>query len=39
MRDRIKKYAWLLREFTLNALEIMGTAFLWGAGLLLALLL
>lgn len=39
MRDRIKKYAWLLRELAFNALVIMGTAFIWGAGLLLALLL
>lgn len=39
MKERIKRYAWLLRELALNALEIMGTAFLWGAGLLLALLL
>ena len=46
MRERSKRYAWLLRGLALNiletmcmALEIMGTAFLWGAGLLLALLL
>lgn len=39
MDGRIKKCAWLLAEIALSALEIMGTAFLWGAGLLLALLL
>ena len=39
MYGRIKKSARLLTEIALNALEIMGTAFLWGAGLLLAFLL
>lgn len=39
MRDRITRYAWFLAEIAVNALEILGMAFLWGAGLLLAFLL
>ena len=39
MRDRLKRYALLLTEWTCNALALLSVGFLLGAGWLLALLL
>ena len=39
MRDRVKRYAWLLAENALKALETLSIGFLFGVGWLLAFLL